>query len=215
MVWTANLAYVVGLIASDGSLSIDGRHLNLTSKDLEQVENFKKILKLKNKIGLKYRGEDHTEFYYNFQFGDVKFYRFLLSIGLTPHKSKTIGELAVPDKYFRDFLRGEFDGDGCTFSYWSKQWPKSFVMYTGFTSSSRRYLSWLLEKINQLYNISGFIGPGGRNAYVLKFAKKSSIRLIKQMYHKHNVVHLKRKKFKIDKALGIIRELENARVAKR
>ncbi len=38
MKWTANLAYAVGLITTDGCLSKDGRHIDLTSKDLEQCE---------------------------------------------------------------------------------------------------------------------------------------------------------------------------------
>jgi len=32
MIWSADFAYAVGLLTTDGSLSIDGRHINLTSK---------------------------------------------------------------------------------------------------------------------------------------------------------------------------------------
>lgn len=215
MRWTANLAYAIGLLTSDGCLSIDGRHITLTSKDIEQIENFKLILKLKNKIGFKYRGEDHSKVYYNLQFGSVKFYQFLVSIGLTPHKSKTIGAIEVPDKYFRDFLRGSFDGDGYSISYWSKQWPNSFVLYTGFTSASKQHLVWMKDKILNLFGISGYIGSGGKGAYLLRFAKKSSLSLVSQIYHNTKVKHLKRKRFKVELALGIIQRQQNARVAER
>lgn len=57
MRWSADLAYAVGLISTDGNLSKDGRHFDFTSKDLDQIKNFKKILKLKNKIGKKYSGQ--------------------------------------------------------------------------------------------------------------------------------------------------------------
>ncbi len=50
---SADFAYVIGLITTDGSLSKDGRHLNLTSKDIDQIQTFKRILNLKNKIGIK------------------------------------------------------------------------------------------------------------------------------------------------------------------
>src|SRR3989339_1320183 len=103
MVWTANFAYVVGLICSDGSLSKDGRHLDFTSKDIEQIENFRKILKLNNKIRLKNSGSNRLKKYYSIQFGDVKLYRFLVSIGITANKSKTIYEIEIPDKYFIDY----------------------------------------------------------------------------------------------------------------
>lgn len=49
--WSNELAYAVGLIATDGNLSKDGRHIELTSKDTEQLETFKRCLKLKNRIG--------------------------------------------------------------------------------------------------------------------------------------------------------------------
>ena len=42
--WTPHIAYCVGLIASDGSLSNDGRHVDLTSLDYDQLLNFVKPL---------------------------------------------------------------------------------------------------------------------------------------------------------------------------
>ena len=45
MLWSENLAYAIGLIATDGSLSNDGRHLNFTSKDIDQIQTFAKIRK--------------------------------------------------------------------------------------------------------------------------------------------------------------------------
>lgn len=213
MKWTANLAYVIGLITSDGSLSKDGRHLNFTSKDLEQVENFRKILKLKNKIGIKANGTKPIKQYYNLQFGNVQLYRFLLTIGLSPNKSHTLVSVNVPDLYFRDFLRGVFDGDGCTFSYWSPQWPNSFVLYTAITSASKKFLLWLKNKIYELYGIRGYISIiDQEKAYNLRFAKKSSLALFEQMYHNNKVVHLKRKRFKIQRSLDIIQA--QAEVAK-
>lgn len=31
--WSPEIAYAVGLLTTDGSLSIDGRHIDFTSKD--------------------------------------------------------------------------------------------------------------------------------------------------------------------------------------
>ena len=33
LVWTNNFAYVIGVIATDGNLSPDLRHIHITSKD--------------------------------------------------------------------------------------------------------------------------------------------------------------------------------------
>ena len=93
MRWSSNLAYVIGLIVTDGNLSKDGRHIELTSKDRDQIETFSRILNLENKIGHKKSGYNPSGVYYRIQFGNVKLYRFLIKIGLTPNKTKTIGIL--------------------------------------------------------------------------------------------------------------------------
>lgn len=206
MEWSEEIAYAIGLITTDGSLSIDGRHINLTSKDIEQIKTFAKILNINNKIGLKYGSYTRDKTYYQIQFGNIKFYKFLLEIGLTPHKTKTLGKLDIPDCYFADFLRGHLDGDGYTYSYWDSRWKSSFMLYTGFLSASKGHLEWIKGKINELYAIEGALRFQGKSTYSLKYSKKSSIVLLNKMYYKSNLPCLKRKLFKIEQALGIIQK---------
>ena len=86
--WSTQFAYAIGLLTTDGNLSIDGRHLDFTSQDREQLENFKKCLGLSCKISFKKSSAGvHVS---RIQFGDVEFYKFLLRIGSTPRKPKTI-----------------------------------------------------------------------------------------------------------------------------
>lgn len=209
MLWSADFAYVVGLITTDGNLSSDGRHLSIVSKDLEQIQHFAAILKLKNKIGISLSGSKRA--YFRIQFGNMKLYRFLLSIGLCPNKSKVLKEIFVPDNYFADFLRGCLDGDGFSYSYWDKRWKSSFMLYSGFVSASKPFLEWMLKTIATLYGIHGKIRAAG-TAYQLVFAKKASLQLIEKMYYSDQNVYLSRKKWKIDAALSII--AQHARVAK-
>jgi len=42
------LAYIVGLITTDGSLSKDKRHIIFTSSDLQLIKTFRKCLGLEN-----------------------------------------------------------------------------------------------------------------------------------------------------------------------
>lgn len=42
--WNNNFAYAIGVIATDGNLSPDLRHLHITSKDQEMLINCKKML---------------------------------------------------------------------------------------------------------------------------------------------------------------------------
>jgi len=54
--WSSEFAYALGLLATDGNLSPDGRHFDFTSKDKEQLRNFMKCLGIKVKIGYKISG---------------------------------------------------------------------------------------------------------------------------------------------------------------
>lgn len=203
--WSPEFAYAIGLLTADGNLSPDGRHINFTSKDEELIGVFKKCLNLSNKIGRKARGGGKEKKYYVIQFGDVNFYRFLLSIGLMPKKSKIISEINIPDKYFFDFLRGHFDGDGSFYSYWDPRWRSSFMFYTVFVSASNSHIIWLQKRIFDFLKIKGhFTKSFIKICYQLKYAKRDSLKLLRSMYHAPNIVCLSRKRLKIRKALSII-----------
>src|SRR3989344_5576389 len=102
ILYSSKFFYAIGLLATDGNLSKDGRHLNMTSKEKEMIITFKMCLGINNKIGRKTRGGSTVKKYFQVQFGDKNFYSYLLSIGLTPAKSKTIAQLDIPDNYFAD-----------------------------------------------------------------------------------------------------------------
>lgn len=208
MRWSRDLAYAIGLIVTDGNLSKDGRHLELTSKDIDQIETFSRILSLKNKIGRKKSGYNPNGVYYRIQFGNVKLYRFLIKIGLTPNKTKTIGKLKIPDKFFADFLRGYLDGDGYTTAFWDSIFKNSFRFYIGFVAASEVHLEWIRHQIRRLYRLEGSLHYGKTSRiFQLKYAKNASIELLKIMYYRDDLPYLRRKRFKIEQALGIIRKL--------
>ena len=59
--WSPELAYAIGLIVTDGSLSKDGRHINFTSKDKSQIKNFQKALHFESRIGKKGNGSSREK----------------------------------------------------------------------------------------------------------------------------------------------------------
>lgn len=205
--WSADFAYAIGLIVTDGCLYRDGRHINLTSKDVEQIQNFQEALAVKCHVGRKEGGAVSDKRYYVIQIGDVIFYNYLMSIGITPAKSRTVGKIDIPDEYFFDFLRGVFDGDGCTHSYWDKRWRSSFMFYTIFVSASKTHILWLRRKINEKIGIVGHITKSEKNpCYQLKYAKKESLVLLRRMYYSSSVRYLSRKRLKIKQMLAIVGE---------
>ena len=190
--WNTELAYAIGLITTDGNLSPDGRHLILVSKDMSLLKTFKKCLGLKNKIGLRRSGYAGRKDYYHVQFGNVILYKWLLNIGLMPNKTKKIGALKIPNKYFFDFLRGHLDGDGCIQRFQDPVYKNSQRLYIVFNSAALEHLKWLQTKIKSLLNIKGFIKTGKR-VFSLTFAKNESLKLLPFLYPIKNVPCLKRK----------------------
>ncbi len=204
--WRPELAYAIGLLASDGCLSGDGLLIDLTSKDREQLENYSKCLGVKFNIGVKWANKGKK--YLRIQFKNRFFYDFLLSIGLTQKKSLTLGKLAIPEKYFFDFLRGCFDGDGHSYSYWDPRWRSSFMFYVGFSSASLDFIEWIREEIKNKVGIVGHLTKTTRKngCYQIKYAKKEALELIKKMYYNPHVICLSRKHKKIQKTLEINRK---------
>lgn len=191
-VWSENLSYVIGVIATDGNLSSSGRHINVTSKDREMIYTIKKILRLKNKVSKKARGGAKRKQYFFLQFGDVCFYDFLTSVGLTPAKSKTIKKLAIPRKYFPDFLRGCIDGDGSIGSF---KHPESMLLQVRIrlVSASPEFLSWILQTLQKQFGIAGGWIYQAKGVSTLSFGKNDAIKILRLIYYRESLPLLSRK----------------------
>ena len=191
-----NLWYVIGLIVTDGNLSKDGRHMSITSKDRQYLFYIRRALGLTVKIGRKSRGGSRKKNYSSLQFGDVKFYKYLLEIGLTPNKSLTLGVLKIDEVYFHDFLRGVIDGDGSINSWIHKtnrheQWALRII------SGSFKFIGWLQKMSFQYFNAIGRVHVYPKRAhhnelYVLKFGKIAAKIIIDNCYY-GNCLSLNRK----------------------
>lgn len=195
--WHRDLAYAVGLITTDGCLSKDKRHLDLTSKDISLLKDFSSILNLTNKITRKRSTYNPSGIYFHIQFSHVALYRFLTHIGLTPNKSKTIGILKIPKEYFADFLRGHLDGDGNFFlaKHPESQYPQ---LRLKFTSASFKHLKWIKACILEYFNISGgsFYRQIPKSVSTLTYAKSDSLILLDLIYY-HGVKYYLHRKFVI------------------
>ena len=199
------MAYAVGLITTDGSLSKDGRHIDFTSADLQLLKTFIKCLSLKTKIMKKYSGHTPKKKCHHLQFSNIVLYNWLISIGLMPNKTYHLREIAIPREYFRDFLRGNLDGDGSIFTYIDRYMvykDKRYTyhrLYTVFNSASFNHLKWIQLILEEILNIKGSLKSWVRKnsktpIWKLKFAKKDSLKLLSWIYHKPDLPCLNRKR---------------------
>lgn len=202
--WRPELAYALGILATDGNVSPDGRHITLVSRDIELLRTVSDILEVKSKLVL-HRGGYTKSVAFHIVFGDRLFCEWLNEIGITPRKTYTIGALAIPDRMFADFLRGHLDGDGNIRSYvdsYNAKLKPYYVyqrLYVRFVSASRVHVDWLQVSVKRLFGLNGFLtvrppSEGKVPIYGLFFAKKEAILLLRRLYYAPDVPCLARKR---------------------
>lgn len=193
MDWSPTVAYCVGLIATDGCLYSDGRHIDFTSKDYELVEHVRQRFGPQNRICTKGRGGGPQR-YFRIQLGNVQLYQWFCSLGLSPRKSLTLGALDVPDTVFADFLRGCLDGDGNLSVYWDSIFPNSRRCYVRFYSASRPHLDWLQATVARLFILKGYQTRPTPRVLRLNYAKRASLKLLRHLYYSDEIPCLQRKR---------------------
>src|SRR5438445_10135033 len=107
LAWSEDMAYIVGLTATDGCLITGRRAINFKSSDRQLVETYLRLLGRKNRVKSQ-PTETRGTVYYT-QFHDSALYEWFRSVGLTPRKSITIGALSVPDEFLIPLSRGLLD----------------------------------------------------------------------------------------------------------
>jgi Winged helix-turn-helix DNA-binding len=202
LVWTADLAYAVGLIATDGNLSKKPGRVAIMSNDIDLLDLVRRRLKLDADIR-PHQGGYGTRCYH-LAWSDRRFYDWLANIGLTPAKSLTLGPLAIPDDCFADFFRGCIDGDGSIVTYidrYNTVKSPSYVytrLYVSIVSASLRFIEWLRASVQRLANAAGHVDvrrSGGRHdVWRLRYAKGESLALLRWIYYAHDVMCLVRKR---------------------
>jgi len=108
--WSDEMAYIVGLTATDGCLITGRRAINFKSQDRDLVETYLGVLGRTNRIRVERTRTGGVV--YTTQFTDARLYEWFRAVGLTPRKSLTLGAIDVPDQYLAALVRGLLDGDG-------------------------------------------------------------------------------------------------------
>jgi len=199
--WSRNMAYILGFIVTDGCLveHQNGCHaLNITNKNKEILQKILKVLDSSHKIGVKLRGGMPNLKYYQIQIRDKIIYSDLLKLGLTPRKSKTIKMLNIPQKFFADFVRGCFDGDGSV-CYWKEpRWKNTWQIRTTFTSGSKKFLIALKRLLNKYAGLKLGKIWSRKSGHELHYGIFDSLILSKYIYKNKPHLYIKRKKEAFD-----------------
>lgn len=108
--WDHDMAYILGFIVADGNIQKNGNYVKVEVKpdDVSVLE----FIRDKITPGYKLRQSRPSEVRWYPASAIIK--SDLAKLGITPAKTgKEILPPNLPKKYFWDFVRGLFDGDGC------------------------------------------------------------------------------------------------------
>ena len=103
--------YWLGFICADGNVSLKRNKISLDSSELdeEHLRSYIKYLNFNVSL-LKQYNKKYNLFECKVCFSSQEVKEYLISLGITPQKSKTL-KVNFPITW--DFLRGVIDGDGC------------------------------------------------------------------------------------------------------
>lgn len=204
--WNAEMAYILGFFAADGYITVNrrgGQFWCIDIIDKKLIELIKRVIKAEHKISIRKRhGGTYTS--YRLQIGSIEMCNDLRSLGFNERKTKSLAVPNVPQRYFSDFVRGYFDGDG---HVWVGEVNKSsktphVVIQTVFTSCSKKFLETFHKVLYVEGDINGRIFKGKGNYYRLTYSISSSLKLYDFMYNRHILkggLFLQRKKSVFEK----------------
>jgi len=139
--WTPEMAWVLGLLASDGSVHSNGKQFMLGSKDIDLIEQFYNLLEYNGPTGMNNSGV-HTA-----PISSTVIVKRLAELGIVPHKTYVLEYPPVPDSFHSHFIRGYVDGDGCIFirTHQSLRFPHMIVSVVSTSGTFMEQLSCVLS----------------------------------------------------------------------
>lgn len=117
-VWSSELAWLVGVVLSDGHISNIkvGKYVWVKMCDKDVLDKIKIILRYKGSVRPCKREKPHYKKPYIIVVGGKKIWQFFSNLGMDNYKSHNAKwPIGLPEKYYDHFLRGLFDGDGSIF----------------------------------------------------------------------------------------------------
>lgn len=183
--WSADMAYVLGFILTDGHIS--GNTLSITQKEIGPLNAIASMIETDSKP---YKSGN----VYVLGIYRKSIVESLEKHGISEKKSLTVELPEVSNAYLADFLRGIIDGDG-----WAH--PKGYVVT--ITSGSSEFAAQLAERLNSVgfpfrVNHDGY-------AYRIKLSGKDEVRRLgTYLYADPTAFSIERKRNRILQTNGAV-----------
>ncbi len=214
--WSPEMAYVLGFFAADGYITVNKRGgqfwcIQITDKEL--LEEIKKVVEAEHKISVRIRSGNESTIY-RLQVGSIEMCDDLRRLGFSERKTRSLAVPNIPKKYFANFVRGYFDGDG---NVWTGKTHKDrkthgLAIQAAFTSCSNMFLVEMKRRLNLLGFTGGSVYRSKGNYSRLQFGTRDTLKLYDFMYnhrsHLKSGLFLSRKKEVFEK-YGKLKKLQS------
>lgn len=193
---TEEKAYILGLIYADGFVGEDNNFV-LSMKDSQIVEDVANALEFTGDIKKTNTGGfKNSKKCYRLNLSSKKLVSDLNKYGVYPQKSLTLDKFPdIEERFYGDFLRGYFDGDGSISSYVRNTTSKGKLYSYEILRMTIIATEPFIIKIKEKFDVKGSIRASVTEGlvYLDIQGKKDLLKLYELMY-KNATIFLERKK---------------------
>lgn len=188
----SNSAYWLGFLMADGCVMDDNRiRLYLQKSDIEHLQKFRKFVNCEHVISYSSKYPNRV----SLEFTSIDIANILKTYNIIPRKTLTAipPEPIVFGKYFPDYLRGLFDGDGTISESFSNKNSRIATLYTGFAIAKQSY-NWLDGVLTNIVQVS-YKKFAKENMYSITLNTNKSKILLKYIYDNSEYANRLNRKF--------------------
>jgi hypothetical protein len=208
--WNPAMAYVLGFFVADGTMTLTkrgGKYIAFHITDKELLESIRSLMGSNHAIAVRVR-DVRWKLGYRLQIGSKQLFDDLTQLGFAPNKSNNLAFPDVPKKYFGEYARGYFDGDGCVYHNFlavKGRKNKKHILQTRFTSGDKQYLQDFLRALQEKGGIGGgyIVTKQNKRGFELSLSHRDSLAIYRIMYNNTPTcgVRLERKFEKFTRAI--------------
>lgn len=204
-VQSCNMAYVLGMLASDGNVAKTENQINivLDAEDTEVLEKIRQELQISRPLKTFHRSDEAVNTKMSVFSSTMK--RDLAHYSIVPAKTFILQppEL-LKEEYYIDYIRGYFDGDGSVYICNNGSCGVSIV------GASKPMMEWIRRILAEKYNITCTKLESFKRLYKVNeehifyrvtYYGTKIIELYKAFYHCEDLIYMKRKKDKFETIL--------------
>lgn len=204
-VQSCNMAYVLGMLASDGNVAKAENQISITldEKDTEVLEKIRQELQISRPLKTFHRSDGAIQTKMVAFSSTMK--KDLTHYSIVPAKTFILQppEL-LKEEYYIDYIRGYFDGDGTIYICNDGSCGASIV------GASKPMMEWIRKILAEKYNIictrlESFKRPYKTDEehtfYRTAYYGAKIVELYKAFYHREDLIYMKRKKDKFETIL--------------